>query len=269
VDRRDELGKLARAFNAMAHQVKSAQDNLEKKVQERTRQLNAVNKELEAFSYSVSHDLRAPLRSISGFTRILKEDYAVSLDAEANRITDKIITNAKKMGQLIDDLISFSQMAGKELKHQPVNMGELAKSCVAELMQHEPPNKYQVKIHSMPLCLGDEALIRQVWINLIGNAIKYTSKNPAPCIEIGYSKDSPMPFYFVRDNGVGFDMQYAHKLFGVFQRLHNQNEFDGLGIGLALVKRIITRHNGDISVEAAVGKGAAFNFSLPKINGYE
>ncbi|WP_153797847.1 sensor histidine kinase [Foetidibacter luteolus] len=269
VERGDELGKLARAFNAMTVRVKNAQDDLERKVQERTMQLNTANKELEGFSYSVSHDLRAPLRSISGFAAILKEDYASKLDAEANRLADKIISNAKKMGQLIDDLISFSQMSGKELKQQPVNMEALAKSCASELLQHEPENKYQLQVQPMPVCLGDEALLRQVWFNLIGNAIKYSSKNPAPRIEIGYKKEATASCYFVRDNGVGFDMQYGHKLFGVFQRLHGQNEFEGLGIGLALVKRILNRHHGDISVEAALGKGAVFYFSLPKIKDHE
>ncbi|HTE09703.1 MAG TPA: ATP-binding protein, partial [Chitinophagaceae bacterium] len=266
VDRRDELGKLSRAFNAMANQVKSAQDNLEKKVEERTQQLNTVIKELEAFSYSVSHDLRAPLRSIGGYAAILKEDYASVMDTEANRLTDKIISNAKKMGQLIDDLISFSKMAGKEIKQQPVDMTALAISCMAEMMQQEPNNKYRVQIHPMPLCQGDESLIRQVWLNLISNAIKYSSKKPSPFIEIGYSKEQELPFYFIRDNGAGFDMLYAHKLFGVFQRLHALHEFEGLGIGLALVKRIINRHNGDIRADAVVGEGAAFYFSLPKTN---
>jgi light-regulated signal transduction histidine kinase (bacteriophytochrome) len=267
-DRRDEIGKLARAFNAMIHQVKSAQDNLEKKVEDRTRQLNTTNQELEAFSYSVSHDLRAPLRAISGFAKILKEDYAVSLDGEANRLTDKVISNARKMGQLIDDLISFSKTAGKELKQQRVNMDKLANSCMTELLQQEPPHKYHVQVHALPDCQGDEALIRQVWMNLISNAIKYSAKTPEPRIEIGCGKNA-VPSYFIRDNGVGFDMKYAPKLFGVFQRLHNQNEFEGQGIGLALVKRIINRHHGDISVEATQGAGAAFFFSIPnsKTNG--
>ena len=262
-ERSDELGELARAFNAMAVKVKTAQHTLEQTVEERTQQLHAAIKELEAFSYSVSHDLRSPLRAISGYASILNEDYAPGLDAEAGRITGKIITNARNMGQLIDDLISFSQLSRKELKQQVINMEELAKSCLDELLQDVPANKYKVLIHPMPAARGDKGLIKQVWINLISNAIKYTSKNETPVVEIGYGKDVNSPYYFISDNGAGFDMQYADKLFGVFQRLHSQNEFEGAGIGLSLVKSIITRHNGQIIAKAAVGKGASFYFSLP------
>ena len=266
VNRRDELGKLARSFNTMAVQVSQAQQNLEKKVQERTAQLEKANKELEAFSYSVSHDLRAPLRAISGFSTILKEDYSGQLDKEANRITDKIISNAKMMGQLIDDLISFSQIERKEIKHHTVDMKKLAESCLAELLQQEPENKYRLQIHPLPPCYGDESLIKQVWVNLLGNALKYSSKKSDPFIEIGSQEGPGMHRYFIRDNGVGFDMQYAHKLFGVFQRLHNQVEFEGTGVGLALAKRIINHHHGDIWAEGSPGKGATFYFSLPENN---
>ncbi|HKB44315.1 MAG TPA: ATP-binding protein, partial [Chitinophagaceae bacterium] len=214
----------------------------------------------------VSHDLRAPLRAISGFSTILKEDYAGKLDEEANRITDKIISNAKMMGQLIDDLISFSQIERKEKKHQPVDMKNLAESCLAELLQHNPENKYRLHIHPLPACYADEGLIKQVWINLLGNALKYSSKKTNPVIEIGTQEDTGRQCYFIRDNGVGFDMQYVHKLFGVFQRLHNQVEFEGTGVGLALAKRIINHHNGDIWAEGSPGNGATFYFSLPENN---
>lgn len=264
IDRRDELGQLARAFNAMAAQVGRAQQDLEKKVQERTTQLEKANKELEAFSYSVSHDLRAPLRAISGYAIILKEDYASGLDEQANHVADKIIGNAKMMGQLIDDLISFSQIGRKEIKHLSVDMKKLADSCIAELLEHNPENKYQVHINPLPACHGDENLIKQVWMNLISNALKYSSKKTAPRIEIGYEENSSFNTYFIRDNGVGFDMQYAHKLFGVFQRLHSQKEFEGTGVGLALAKRIINQHNGEIRAESVPGQGAAFYFSLLK-----
>jgi signal transduction histidine kinase len=266
VGRRDELGKLARSFNAMAVQVSHAQQNMEKKVQERTAQLEKANKELEAFSYSVSHDLRAPLRAISGFSTILKEDYAGKLDEEASRLTDKIISNAKMMGQLIDDLIAFSRIERKEVKHQPVDMEKLAVSCVNELLHHDLEKKYRLHIHPLPACYGDESLMKQVWMNLIGNAVKYSSKKVDPFIEIGSQQGPGIHRYFIRDNGVGFDMQYAHKLFGVFQRLHNQAEFEGTGVGLALAKRIINHHNGDIWAEASPGKGATFYFSLPENN---
>ena len=265
VHRKDELGKLARAFNTMAVQVNNAQQNLEKKVEESTVQLEIANKELEAFSYSVSHDLRAPLRAVSGYSMILKEDYGTKLDAEANRITDTIISNANMMGQLIDDLIAFSKIGKKDNMQQRVNMKEVAESCMTALLQHEPENKYHVLIDSIPDCIGDENLIRQVWTNLISNAIKYSSNEPEPRIEMGYKENGAHNVFFIRDNGVGFDMQYVHKLFGVFQRLHSQEAFEGNGIGLALVKRIIDKHKGEIWAEASPGEGAVFYFSFPVI----
>ena len=265
VNRKDELGKLARAFNTMAIQVKNAQQSLEKKVQERTVQLETANKELEAFSYSVSHDLRAPLRAVSGYSMILKEDYGTKLDAEANRITDTIISNANMMGQLIDDLIAFSKVGKKDSMRQKINMKEIAQSCMTGLLQHESENKYDVQIDEIPECTGDENLIKQVWTNLISNAIKYSSKQTNPRIEIGYKENGSYNIYFIRDNGVGFDMQYAHKLFGVFQRLHSQEAFEGNGIGLALVKRILDKHKGEIRGEASPGGGAVFYFTLPAI----
>jgi light-regulated signal transduction histidine kinase (bacteriophytochrome) len=248
----------------MSVQVSNAQQNLEKKVQQRTSQLESANKELEAFSYSVSHDLRAPLRAINGYSMILKEDYGQKLDGEANRIIDAIISNANKMGQLIDDLIAFSKIGRKETAHGTVNMKAIAESCMTELLLQESKNKYHVHIHPIPDCGGEENLIKQVWTNLISNAIKYSSNGPKPQIEIDYKEDSSRNIYFIRDNGVGFDMQYAHKLFGVFQRLHSQEEFEGNGIGLALVKRIINKHKGEIWAEASPGEGAIFYFSLPK-----
>ncbi|HEX7904171.1 MAG TPA: ATP-binding protein [Chitinophagaceae bacterium] len=263
VDRNDELGKLARAFNTMSIQVHNAQLDLEKKVKERTAQLEAANKELEAFSYSVSHDLRAPLRALSGYGMMLKEDYGPKLDDEANRITDRIVSNAKMMGKLIDDLISFSQMGVKEVVHQTVDMKKVAEDCMAELLHHETPDKYQVHINNLPACHGDSNLIKQVWMNLISNAIKYSSKKPVPCIEIGCTEDAYTNTYFIRDNGVGFDMQHAHKLFGVFQRLHSHKVFEGTGIGLAFVKRIMLKHNGEIRAVSSIDEGATFYFTLP------
>jgi signal transduction histidine kinase len=266
VQRRDELGELARSFNSMAAQIKNSQQNLEQKVKDRTAQLEAVNKELEAFSYSVSHDLRAPLRAIGGYAKILKEDYGEKLDAEADRLTSTIISKAKIMGQLIDDLIMFSKMGRKEITSNKVNMKELAESCMNELLQQEPEGKYHVRIHSLPDCRGEQNLLKQVWVNLIGNAIKYSSTKNNSCIEIGFADNADMCTYFVKDNGVGFDMQYAHKLFGVFERLHDQETFQGTGIGLALVKRVIDRHKGKVWAEASPGDGATFYFSIPKSN---
>ena len=264
IDRHDELGKLARAFNTMAVEVKNSQKNLEIKVKERTAQLEAVNKELEAFSYSVSHDLRAPLRAVNGYSVMLKEDYEPKLDAEAGRIINLIISNAKMMGQLIDDLINFSRLGRKEATHHTVDMKILAENSLKELLQNEEENKCRIQVDALPLCHGDQSMLKQVWVNLLSNAIKYSSKKSESRIEIGAKENNGMQIYYVRDNGVGFDMQYAHKLFGVFQRLHNHSDFEGTGVGLALVKRIINKHNGEVWAEASPGNGAAFYFSIPK-----
>ncbi len=265
VDRADELGKLARAFNAMSVQIQHAHGDLEKKVRERTAQLLAVNKELEAFSYSVSHDLRVPLRAVSGYAVMLKEDYGREMDPEANRIMDAIVNNANMMGQLIDDLIAFSKIGRKEVAHALIDMNQLAESCVQEIQENNGSKKYDLTIDPLPSCEGDRSMMKQVWLNLISNAIKYSSKENTPRIRIGYKEDAYGHIYFIKDNGVGFDMQYAHKLFGVFQRLHSPEAFEGTGVGLALAKRIINKHSGDIWAESAPGKGATFYISIPKI----
>jgi len=262
----DELGQLASAFNSMAVQVTNARKGLEQKVELRTAELEKANKELESFSYSVSHDLRAPLRAISGFAMLLKEEYGSSLDTEANRFMDKIINNAKTMGQLIDDLISFSRIQRRVIKQQHIDMGKLAQVCITELTEQVDIKHFEIKINSLVPCQGDENLIKQVWMNLIGNALKYSSKQANPRIEISCQENGSFYIYSVRDNGVGFDMQYADKLFGVFQRLHSRDDFEGTGIGLALAKRIIDQHNGEIRAESALGEGACFYFSLPKSN---
>jgi len=263
VDRQNELGKLAASFNSMAVQVHNAHDELEKKVKARTAELETSNKELEAFSYSVSHDLRAPLRAISGYTMMLKEDYEANFDEEAKRIIGNILSNAKMMGRLIDDLIAFSRMGKREISGRPIDMKALAESCVAELLPAWPGEGPSIEVGPLPACRGDEDLIKQVWLNLIGNALKYSSRKPEPRIEIGFTGDNGSTVYFVRDNGAGFDMHYADKLFKVFQRLHSQEEFEGTGVGLALVKRIIDKHRGEVRAESVPGEGAVFYFSLP------
>jgi signal transduction histidine kinase len=262
VDRWDELGRLAVAFNAMALQVSQAQHFLELQVQIRTEELETANKELEAFSYSVSHDLRAPLRAVSGYAMILKEDYENTFDAEARRITGNILSNVKMMGRLIDDLIAFSRLGKREVTRRNIDMKALAESCVTELLAIWPDEKFSVILGDLPHCPGDEDLVKQVWLNLIGNAFKYSSQIAEPLIEIGGYNGPGGDVYFVRDNGAGFDMKYADKLFKVFQRLHSQEEFEGTGVGLALVKRIIDKHKGRIWAEASPGKGAAFYFTL-------
>ncbi|HMK27284.1 MAG TPA: ATP-binding protein [Chitinophagaceae bacterium] len=263
VHRTDELGKLSRAFNAMVVQVHHAKHNLEEQVLQRTNQLKTANKELESFSYSVSHDLRAPLRAVSGYATILKEDYQEKLDTEAGRIINAIVSNVAMMGQLIDDLISFSKIGTTEENYQLIDMKKLAGSCMEELLVHHPENNYKIHVQELPPVYCDGNLIKQVWLNLLGNAIKYSSKKPGASIEIGYRDDPGSITYFVRDNGVGFDMRYSEKLFGVFQRLHSNHEFEGTGIGLALVKRIILKHNGKVWAEGSPGEGATFYFSLP------
>jgi len=265
----DEIGRLAKAFNEMIGQVSQSHHELESRVEERTLQLANVNKELEAFSYSVSHDLRTPLRAINGYSIMLKEDYESTLDSEGKRIIRNIINNAKMMGQLIDDLLAFSRLGKKELVPALVDMQSLAQVTVSELIQHEPESKYQIEIGVLPPASGDEVMIKQVMVNLVGNAIKYSSKKAHPLIEIGAKQEETRTIYYVRDNGAGFDMAYSSKLFGVFQRLHSQEDFEGTGVGLALVKRIIDKHNGEVWAEGHEDVGATFYFSMPKIKLYE
>ncbi|MDB5115271.1 MAG: hypothetical protein JWQ79_763, partial [Mucilaginibacter sp.] len=242
-------------------EIHQLNETLEKKVIERTEQLEAANKELESFSYSVSHDLRTPLRAVNGYAMMLKEDFEDKLGAEGSRIINTITNNARLMGQLIDDLLAFSRMGRKEIIFLQVDMNALVKVCVRELLDDEP-KKYDIKIHKLPSCKADINLLRQVLLNLIGNAIKYSSKNEHPKIEIGSLKDETQCIYYIKDNGVGFDMKYSDKLFGVFQRLHRNEEFEGTGVGLALAKRIINKHGGDIWAEAALNEGATFYFTL-------
>jgi signal transduction histidine kinase len=260
----DEIGKLADIFNTMTEQIYRMHHDLEIKVEERTAQLENVNAELEAFSYSVSHDLRTPLRAISGYAIMLKEDYEPELGTEGKRIIKNIITNAKMMGQLIDDLLSFSRLSKKELVRTRVDMQSLTENVITELVQPDMQSKYHFNVGLLLPARGDRVMIKQVLINLVSNAIKYSSKCENAGIEIASVDEEKRIVYHVKDNGVGFDMAYADKLFGVFQRLHSQEEFEGSGVGLALVKRIIKKHNGDVWAEGLENRGATFYFSLPK-----
>jgi PAS domain S-box-containing protein len=238
-------------------------DELEQRVAQRTEQLEAANKELEAFSYSVSHDLRAPLRSVHGFTKILLEDYESQLDEEGKRICGIISASATQMGELIDDLLSFSRIGRSRLNPSEIDMKKMAKFIFEGMTSPTEKKRIKMNIGRLPQAFGDVTLFGQVWTNLISNAIKYTSKNDISEINIGSKVDGKMITYFIKDNGVGFDMQYAHKLFGVFQRLHSEAEFEGNGVGLAIVQRIILKHGGKVWAESEVGKGATFYFSLP------
>jgi PAS domain S-box-containing protein len=237
-------------------------ENLEKKVIERTLQFEAANKELDSFSYSVSHDLRTPLRAVNGYAIMLKEELGPKLDIEGERIINIIIDSAMLMGQLIDDLLAFSRLGRKEIVLRPVDMNELVKAGIKELLENET-KKYNIKIHELPQCQADSSMLKQVWMNLVGNAIKYSSKKDIPEINIGHIKDGKRIIYYVKDNGVGFDMKYSNKLFGVFQRLHGSDQFEGTGVGLALVKRIIDKHGGEVWAEAKLNEGCIFYFSIP------
>lgn len=225
--------------------------------------LRKTNEELEAFTYSVSHDLRAPLRGITGFTTILENEYSSQLDAEAKRITTVIKTNALRMGNLIDDLLAFSRMGRKDLAKVNVDMDRMVKEVIEEMKVEERAHPVSWTVEPLPLVRGDPSTIRQVWVNLLSNAIKYTSKKNPPEVRIGYFPRGNQQVYFVKDNGVGFDSRYKDKLFKVFQRLHSHVEFDGTGVGLALVQKIINRHGGHTWAEGEPGKGATFYFSLP------
>jgi len=230
-----------------------------------TEEAAIANKEMESFSYSVSHDLRAPLRAIDGFSKVLSKDYAGKLDDEGKRVIGIIEKNALQMGKLIDDLLSFSRLGRKEIKKGYVKMGIVAKEIFEEQKAQLPNRNIVCTINDLPDARGDEDMIRVVWTNLISNAIKYTNKKEKAVIEIGSKADEGGVAYFIKDNGAGFDMQYVKKLFGVFQRLHTEEEFEGTGIGLANIKRIVERHGGTVWAEGEVDKGATFYFSLPKL----
>jgi PAS domain S-box-containing protein len=245
-------------------EILSFNQKLEQKVTERTQELEIANKELEAFSYSVSHDLRAPLRSIHGYMNIFAEEYLEKLDGEGKRLVDTVLRNSQKMGQLIDDLLAFSQLGRRDLIKGTVSMHDLAYSVYEEQKRMESKRDIQFTLHEIPSAYADTATMRQVWTNLIANAIKYTRNKQMAIIEIGCQNHQNSIIYFVKDNGAGFDMKYYSKLFGVFQRLHAFHEFDGTGVGLAIVQRIISKHGGKIWAEAKPNEGAVFYFELPK-----
>ena len=226
-------------------------------------QLSQSNAELERFSYSVSHDLRAPLRAINGYAQAVLEDYATVLDAEGKRFLGIIRDSAKRGGELIDALLNFSRLGRQPLSLEPVDLTELARGVVDELRRSAGPEVTDTVVDPLPPARGDRTLLRQVLTNLIGNAFKFTRGRPHPQIEVGARREGQAVVYYVRDNGVGFDMRYADKLFGVFQRLHRADEFEGTGVGLALAQRIIQRHGGRMWADGKVDGGATFFFTLP------
>jgi signal transduction histidine kinase len=263
IDRTDEIGRLAESFNTMAEKVELGRADLELRVELRTSELRAANRELEAFSYSVSHDLRAPLRAIAGFVQILDEDHGPTLDPDARRHLERVKVNARRMGQLIDDLLAFSQIGRTTMFRQTVDLTALATSVAQEAIAASGRD-IALTVTAVPPCYGESALLNQVFVNLVSNAIKFTATVPNPAITIGCRDDGEIA-YFVRDNGVGFDDRYAEKLFGVFQRLHRTDEFEGTGVGLAIVHRIVTRHGGRVWADGKLNGGATFYFTLPAV----
>jgi PAS domain S-box-containing protein len=263
-NKKGELEFAVAAFNDITERNEAARriEELNGELQRQLAELDAVNRELETFSYSVSHDLRAPLRAVDGFSRMLAEDHAAALSPEAHRLLERIRSNIRRMGLLIDDLLRFSRMSRKELETSPVDMTTLARAAADDLARSRE-HQARITIGELPRAEGDLELLRQVWLNLIDNGLKYSGKQHEPRIEIGGSRNGNDATYWVRDNGVGFDMTYAGKLFGVFQRLHSQDEFEGTGVGLAIVQRIIHRHGGRVWAEGAPDRGATFSFTLP------
>jgi signal transduction histidine kinase len=266
-----ELAQLGQAFDIMAErlqkrrkEIEQLNADLEVRVKERTVELEAANRELEAFSYSVSHDLRAPLRHIGGFVNLLRQKATPVLDETSSRYLDQITNSTKQMGQLVDDLLMFSRMARADLRPIPVALEPLVKDIRKNLGPELDNREIEWKIGELRRVNGDPALLRVVFTNLISNAVKYTRPRKPARIEIGCDEQDGKDVVFVRDNGVGFNMNYAGKLFGVFQRLHNEEDFEGTGIGLATVQRIILRHRGRVWAEAREGEGATFYVALPR-----
>jgi light-regulated signal transduction histidine kinase (bacteriophytochrome) len=259
-DSEDEFGQLASEFNEMIAQVESRDRALRKKNAE----LVAANKELDAFSYSVSHDLRAPLRHINGYANMLVGSDGPAISPKGKRYLENISAAAKQMGELIDDLLGFARMGRAEMSVQPVPLPPLVEEVVTTLQNEASQRTIHWKINLPPPVPGDRAMLRQVFVNLLANAVKYTRQREIAEIEIGHRQESPEEIVlFVRDNGAGFSMKYAEKLFGVFQRLHSAQDFEGTGIGLANVRRIIARHGGRTWAEGEENVGATFFFSLP------
>lgn len=253
----------AEALKQSKEEISRINEELENRVLQRTAELSAANKELDSFSYSVSHDLRAPLRGIDGFSHILLEDYTDKLDEEGKRLLNLIRGKTQRMGQLIEDLLAFSRLGRQQIELTEIAMGELAKAVFDELKANTPQQMMQFKINTLPAARGDRSMIRQVFANLLSNAIKFTRRKENAIIEVNGWVEANENLYYVKDNGVGFDMQYVNKLFGVFQRLHSVDEFEGTGVGLAIVERIIRRHGGRVWAEGKVDESATFYFTIP------
>lgn len=227
------------------------------------RELETVNRELEAFSYSVSHDLRAPLRAIGGFSKMILDDFGTQLPPESQRLLNVVITNVGEMRVMIEELLKLSRLGRRALLMQPVDLTALVREVLQDLRTNQELSKVNVEIAELPPCNGDPSLLKQVFVNLLSNAIKFSRNKEKPVVQVGSRCENDETVYFVRDNGAGFDMQFADRLFGVFQRLHTQEEFEGSGVGLSIVQRIIHRHGGRIWAKSAPDQGATFYFTLP------
>ena len=254
------LPVLGRALTVRRLRLENAE--LEQRVRERSTELEAANKELDAFAFSVSHDLRAPLRAVTGFAGILAQDHGDSLPAEARKLVDHINRAGQHGERLVEDLLKFSRLGRQPLSKRAVNTSELVHEVLGELVAREPDRQVDTRIGGLPNVLADVSLLRQVFENLLSNAFKFTAGREPATVDVGCEAASEKRVFFVRDNGAGFDMRYATRLFGVFQRLHTQEEFAGTGVGLSLVQRIIHRHGGKIWAEAEVDRGATFFFTL-------
>ena len=268
----DEIQQLGGAFNLMIANLKEARGNLEEKIRVATEdvkkkniELESVNKELEAFSYSVSHDLRAPLRGIDGWSQALLEDYGGQLDEQGQTYINRVRSETQHMGALIDDLIQLSRLTRAEMRMEQIDLSTVAQTIASRLNETQPERQVEFIIQPGLRVKGDAGLLEAALTNLLDNAFKFTGKIPQACIEFGQTEIRAEPVFFVRDNGVGFDMAYAKKLFGAFQRMHPSSEFPGTGVGLATVQRIIHRHGGRVWAESKVGQGATFFFTLEEI----
>ncbi len=270
---RNEIAVLISSFNDMLAQIQErdaalgkAHDRLEQQVQERTAQLNAANAELEAFSYSVSHDLRAPLRHISAFSTILSEEYGSKMEPDARSHLNRVLNGVKNMNRLIDDLLKMAQIGRKELVRVTTDLNSLVKDVHDDLQPEFEGRQIDWQIGNLPSVDCDPGLMKQVFANLLSNAVKYTRRREIAVIEVGHLAGDGAPIVFIRDNGAGFDERYAGKLFGVFQRLHRSEDFEGTGVGLSTVQRIIKKHGGEIWAKSEIDKGATFFFALTAID---